>query len=108
MLCGEREQTEAIIYHSGDPVGDELGGSAQQHCPLLVKQGTVCLPQSQVKAFLQDTEIFHSKKKTTQTKIEQKWSGEVNAFVSRRLTTVSPTVRRPDVLTKKPLDSVFL
>lgn len=54
------------------------------------------------------TQKFSTARKTTQTNTGQKPSGKVNAFASRRLTTISPTVRRPDVLTKKPLDSVFL
>lgn len=66
LVCGERKETAAIIYCSRDQVpGTERGNSEQQHCPLLAKQRTMCLPHSQVKAFLQDTENFHIKKNDT-------------------------------------------
>jgi hypothetical protein len=63
LVCVERKETAVIIYGSRDQVlRTERGNSEQQQCPLLAKQCTICLPHSQVKAFLQDTEIFHIKK----------------------------------------------
>lgn len=59
LVCGEREETARLftVPETGFP-GTERGDSEQQHCPLLAKQGTMCLPHLQVKAFLQDTDIF--------------------------------------------------
>lgn len=108
LVCGEREETARLftVPETRSP-GTERGRSAQQHCPLLAKQCTICLPQSQVKALLRDTDIFPIRTNATNSNRTQQREGRTSPLCPWARRTWNPEERGlSERLTKKLLDLV--
>ena len=105
MLKGKRQRRLFTVPETRSQ-GAGQGDSERQHCPLLAKQCTVCLPHWQVKAFLQDTDIFYSKKNDRKFKKKSKQRRKELIYVTVIYTQFKYRVKTVKSLglTKKPLD----